>query len=74
VAEAVGVLRKADHEQMSVNWSLVAGGQAIITTPRRDVIRTWVINHTIHHRSHLVVYLRLLEIPVPGMYGPGGNG
>ncbi|WP_406695026.1 DinB family protein [Singulisphaera sp. Ch08] len=41
--------------------------------PRATVIRSMVINHTIHHRAALCVYLRLNDIPVPGMYGPSGD-
>jgi uncharacterized damage-inducible protein DinB len=48
----------------------MAGGQTIMTMPRIAVIRSFVMNHTIHHRAQLGVYLRLNDIPVPGMYGP----
>jgi hypothetical protein len=40
---------------------------------RAEVIRTFVLNHLIHQRAHLCVYLRLNDIPVPGMYGPSGD-
>ena len=49
------------------------GGQPVITMPRLGVIRSFVINHTIHHRAHLCVYLRLNDIPVPGLYGPSAD-
>jgi len=55
------------------SWSLLMGGQPVITMPKLGVIRTWVLNHSIHHRAFLLSYLRLLEIPVPGMYGPSGD-
>ncbi|MGH7192402.1 MAG: DinB family protein [Candidatus Saccharimonadales bacterium] len=54
-------------------WSLLQGGKPIFTMPRAAVIRNFVLNHLIHHRAHLCVYLRLNDIPVPGMYGPSGE-
>lgn len=54
-------------------WSLLTGGEVIFTMPKSAVIRTWVLNHLIHHRGHLCVYLRLNDIPIPGMYGPSGD-
>jgi uncharacterized damage-inducible protein DinB len=54
-------------------WSLLSGGQVILTMPRIAVIRSFVISHTIHHRAHLCVYLRLNDIPVPALYGPSGD-
>lgn len=60
-------------EEFGKMWSLLAGGEALITMPKVGVIRTWVLNHTIHHRAHLCVYLRLNEIPVPAIYGPSGD-
>lgn len=60
----------ADFEK---NWSLLMGGETIISMPKLGVIRTWVLNHTIHHRAFLLSYLRLLDIPLPGMYGPSGD-
>lgn len=54
-------------------WSLKQGGATIMTMPRAAVIRGFVLNHSIHHRAHLCVYLRLNDIPVPGLYGPSGD-
>lgn len=54
-------------------WSLLSAGQPMLTLPRIAVIRTWVLNHTIHHRGYLIVYLRLNDISVPGMYSPSGD-
>lgn len=51
-------------------WSLLDAGQPIFTMPRLAVIRSFVLNHLIHHRAFLVVYLRMNDIEVPGMYGP----
>ncbi len=56
-------------EAFMKSWSLVAAGKPMFTMPRIAVIRTFVLNHTIHHRAHLSVYLRLNGIKVPEMYG-----
>jgi uncharacterized damage-inducible protein DinB len=71
----VAAARKAISETTDVTspWSLLAGGNTIFTLPRSAVIRSMVLNHLIHHRSHLLVYLRLNDIPIPGMYGPSGD-
>jgi uncharacterized damage-inducible protein DinB len=54
-------------------WSLLSSGQVFFTMPRIAVMRTFVINHMIHHRAFLCAYLRLNDIPVPGLYGPSGD-
>jgi uncharacterized damage-inducible protein DinB len=54
-------------------WSLLSAGQTIFTMPRIAVIRSFVLNHLIHHRAHLCVYLRLNDVPVPALYGPSGD-
>lgn len=70
VREARSALAAADDDKMMAPWTLMAGGQAIMTMPRAAVIRTFVMNHIIHHRAQLTVYMRLNDIPVPGLYGP----
>ena len=54
-------------------WSLLSGGKPIFSMPRAAVMRGFVISHIIHHRAILCVYLRLNDVPVPGMYGPSGE-
>jgi len=56
-----------------MNWSLQAGGQNIFTMPRIAVMRTMIMNHVIHHRGQLTVYLRLNDVPVPALYGPSAD-
>ena len=73
VAAARKALESVKDEAMGVNWSLLQGGQTIVTMPRAAVIRSFVMNHMIHHRAILTVYLRLNNIPVPGMYGPSAD-
>jgi uncharacterized damage-inducible protein DinB len=73
VAAARKAILEAKDEEMDKSWSLLKAGQTLFTMPRRAVIRTFVLNHIIHHRAMLCVYLRLNNIPVPGMYGPSGD-
>jgi uncharacterized damage-inducible protein DinB len=55
------------------NWKFVAGDQTWIDDSKYNVWRTWVVNHLIHHRAQLGVYLRLLGQKVPGTYGPSAD-
>lgn len=73
VATARKRIAEAPDEEFGKSWSLLAAGETLLTMPKLSVIRTWVLNHTIHHRAHLCVYLRLNDIPVPGLYGPSGD-
>jgi uncharacterized damage-inducible protein DinB len=73
VAAARKAIAEIKDEDVGTMWSLLRGGQPIFSMPRSAVVRGMVLNHLIHHRAHLCVYLRLNEIPVPGMYGPSGD-
>ena len=73
VATAKARLAATPDEEFAKSWSLLSGGETLITTPKLGVMRTWVLNHAIHHRAHLCVYLRLNDIPVPALYGPSGD-
>lgn len=70
---ARSALAAANDELLAQAWSLLKGGTVIFTLPRLAVIRTFVLNHLIHHRAHLCVYLRLNNVPVPGLYGPSAD-
>ena len=74
VVEAKAALGAFDGSRWDENWKFVAGGQAWIDEPRYDVWRFWVMNHMIHHRAQLGVYLRLLGQKLPGIYGPSADG
>jgi uncharacterized damage-inducible protein DinB len=63
----------ASDEHLMKNWSLLAGGHTLFTMPRVAVLRSFIMNHTIHHRAQLGVYLRLNDIPVPSIYGPSAD-
>lgn len=55
------------------HWKMEWAGQTIIDSPREEVYRKWVMNHMVHHRAQLGVYLRLNGIPIPGAYGPSAD-
>jgi uncharacterized damage-inducible protein DinB len=73
VAAARKALAEVKDDAMGVDWSLLQAGANILTLPRSAMIRSFVLNHLVHHRAILCVYLRLNDIPVPGMYGPSGD-
>jgi uncharacterized damage-inducible protein DinB len=69
LAEARSLLTSLDDEAAETPWRLSAGEREIFTLPRVDVLRTMMLNHLYHHRGQLAVYLRLLDVPVPVIYG-----
>lgn len=73
VAAARKAIAEIKDEDMGHMWTLSQGGKPFFTMPRTAVVRGMVLNHLMHHRAHLCVYLRLNDIPVPGMYGPSGD-
>jgi uncharacterized damage-inducible protein DinB len=66
-------LEDATPEQMEEDWTLRMGKDVVFTLPKGVVYRTTVMNHLIHHRGQLSVYLRMLDVPVPGLYGPSAD-
>lgn len=73
VAEARALISEATDEQLMKPWSLIVRGQKVFTMPKIAVIRGMVMNHIIHHRGQLTVYLRLNDVPVPSLYGPSAD-
>ena len=73
VKDARAAIAAATDEQLMKPWSLLAGGRTIFTMPKIAVLRSMVMNHSIHHRAQLGVYLRLNNIPVPSIYGPSAD-
>jgi len=65
-------LQKSDADYM-VMWTLRKGAQKFFTMPRYNCIRSFFLNHVIHHRAQLLVYLRLNNIAIPGVYGPSAD-
>ena len=66
-------LATATDEQMLGTWTMRNGETVILSMPRIAVLRGFVISHMIHHRAQLTIYYRLLDIPVPGLYGPSAD-
>ena len=66
------LIGKGDGEFM-VPWALKQGSRTIFSMPRASVWRSFVLNHLVHHRGQLSVYLRLNDVPLPSMYGPSAD-
>jgi uncharacterized damage-inducible protein DinB len=73
VATARKAIAGASDADLMKPWSLMAGGKTIFTMPRIAVLRGVIMNHGIHHRGQLTVYLRLNDISVPSIYGPSAD-
>lgn len=70
-AEALkGGLAESDDARLRERWTLRHGEHVIVEAPRAAVLRSTILSHIIHHRGQLTVYLRLLDVPVPPVYGP----
>lgn len=70
ISSALEVLKTQSNERLLIPWRYKYGEQVIFEMPRLVVIRTTALNHLIHHRGQLSVYLRLLNVPLPPVYGP----
>lgn len=71
--DARGNLLQKTDAHFNAPWKLKSGGKEVFTMPKAAVMRNFVLNHMIHHRGQLMVYLRMLEVPVPSIYGPSGD-
>jgi len=72
-ADARAALASADDAAYAKPWALLMGERELFREPRAAVLRRMVLNHMIHHRGQLTMYLRLLDVPVPGLYGPSAD-
>jgi uncharacterized damage-inducible protein DinB len=70
VKNARAVLAGASDETFMKPWTFVAGGKTIFTLPKIAVMRSFVMNHLIHHRGQLAAFYRIAGVPVPSIYGP----
>jgi uncharacterized damage-inducible protein DinB len=70
LASARRFLSELTPERAEAMWRLVSGGNELMSAPRIAMIRTLMLNHWYHHRGSLVVYLRLIDVPLPSVYGP----
>ena len=70
---ALETLKKATEEDLMKHWVMRQDEIELVNLPKFAVIRSLCLNHIVHHRGQLSVYLRLLEVPVPGVYGPSAD-
>jgi uncharacterized damage-inducible protein DinB len=73
VATARTAIASASDDHLMKPWTLLMAGRTIFSMPRIAVLRSMVMNHIIHHRAQLGVYLRLNNVPVPSIYGPSAD-
>ena len=73
LADAKISLTNAKDEEFEKEWSMTHGDDILFTLPKRQVARLFCMNHLVHHRSQLGMYLRLLDVPVPATYGPSAD-
>jgi uncharacterized damage-inducible protein DinB len=73
VASARAAIAGAPDAEFMKPWSLKKGDKTMFTIPRAAVLRSFFMNHIIHHRAQLTVYLRLNNLPVPSLYGPSAD-
>lgn len=73
VAAARKTIAETSDLEYQEMWTLLAGGQPQFSLPKAAVLRGFILNHNVHHRAQLTVYLRLNDIPVPAIYGPSAD-
>jgi len=73
IAAARSAIESAGDGELFKPWKLLSNGQTVMTLPKMAVLRNFVMNHMIHHRAQLGVYLRLNDIAVPSIYGPSAD-
>jgi uncharacterized damage-inducible protein DinB len=73
VAGAREALTQAADEDFRVIWTLKNKGEVMLSLPRIAIYRGFVMNHLVHHRAQLSLYLRMLDVPVPALYGPSAD-
>lgn len=73
VAQARGAIATKTDAELMADWTLKKEGHEVFTVPKVSVLRNFLINHLIHHRGQLSVYLRLNDVPVPPIYGPSAD-
>ena len=73
VVKAEKILTETPESEFQNPWTMRNGEQIYFTMSKEKVVRTWCMNHLYHHRGQLTVYLRLLNVPLPGTYGPSAD-
>lgn len=67
------LIAECDEKTLAEEWTLRSGDHIILRQPRATAFRTFGLSHMVHHRAQLGVYLRLLDVPIPGLYGPSAD-
>lgn len=73
IAEAKEALQGVQDEELDKDWSMTYGEDVLFTQPKKQVLRIFCMNHLVHHRAQLGVYLRILDITLPAVYGPSAD-
>lgn len=73
LGKAIEDLSGMTDEDFHKTWTVRSGEKVMMQLPKKVAVRGWALSHMIHHRGQLSVYLRLLNVPVPGMYGPSAD-
>jgi uncharacterized damage-inducible protein DinB len=73
LTDAKGLLNQVDDARALANWSMIMGGKTMMTMPRAALYRIIMCSHQYHHRGQLTVYLRMLDVPLPSVYGPSAD-
>lgn len=73
ILQAEKILTEVSADEFAKPWTMRSGEMIFFTSPKSEVVRTWCMNHLYHHRAQLGVYLRLLDVPLPGIYGPSAD-
>ncbi len=73
VTAARAIIESASDEKLMETWSLLNGGEVMFAMPKVAVLRSFIMNHMIHHRGQLTVYLRMNDAPLPALYGPSAD-
>lgn len=73
VAEARSIIEGTSGDTLMEMWRMTKGGEVEMEMPKVAVLRSFIMNHNVHHRAQLGVYLRMLDVPVPGHYGPSAD-
>ncbi|MEZ5046591.1 MAG: DinB family protein [Chitinophagaceae bacterium] len=73
LANAEKILNETPESEFEKPWTMRQGEMIFFTLPKKVVVRTWCLNHLYHHRAQLGVYLRMLDIALPGIYGPSAD-
>jgi uncharacterized damage-inducible protein DinB len=66
-------LKTMDEARLAATWNLTRNGKVVMSMPRGAFLRSVLLNHVYHHRGQLSVYLRMLDVPVPSIYGPSAD-